>query len=96
MAVKEYPKSITVKRGPLATGKHGFAFRAFKNRTDKDGKEIEGTGNIEVGDTPVEIKLDGSEAKRIGLAKTVTSMVQKGYLTDVNAPPRKKLSDKGE
>ena len=36
MAVKELPKSITVIKGPLATGKT-FAFRAFKNKVDKDG-----------------------------------------------------------
>jgi len=101
MAVKEYPKSITVTRGPMATGrtKTGeprFSFCAFANKKDKDGREIEGSGDIHVGESPVTIKLDGEDAKRIGLAKTVLSMVQKGYLTDVNAPPRKKLSDKGE
>lgn len=101
MAVKEHQKTITVVRGPMATGKTKtgelrFSFCAYANKKDKDGKEIEGSGDIHVGETPVEIKLDGAEAKRIGLAKTVLSMVQKGYLTDVNAPPRKKMLDKGE
>jgi len=100
MAVKEYPKSITVSRGPMATGrtKSGrpqFSFSVYPNRKDKDGKEIEGSGDISVGEEPIEIKLDTAEAKRVGLAKTVLSMVQKGYLTDVNAPPRKKMPDKG-
>ena len=95
MAVKELPKSITVTKGPLATGKT-FAFRAFKNKVDKDGKEIDESGNIEVGESPVTIKLDTAEATRVNLSKSVLSMIQKGYLTDVNAPPRKKLSKKGE
>lgn len=95
MAVRELPKSITVTKGPLATGKT-FAFRAFKNKVDKDGKEIDESGNIEVGESPVTIKLDTAEATRVNLSKSVRSMVQKGYLTDVNAPPRKKLSEKGE
>jgi hypothetical protein len=95
MAVKELPKAITVKKGPLATGTT-FAFRAFKNKVDKDGKEIDESGNIEVGDSPVTIKLDTADAIRVSLGKSVLSMVQKGYLTDVNAPPRKKFAEKGE
>jgi hypothetical protein len=94
MAVKE-PKEITVVKGPSATGKT-FAFRVRKDREDKDENAIRGSGKIEVGEKPVLIKLDTPEAKQAGLAKSIRSMVQKGYLTDVNAPPRKKLADKGE
>lgn len=94
MAVKE-PKEITVVKGPEATGKT-FAFRVREDRKDKDENAIRGSGKIEVGEKPILIKLDTAEAKQTGLAKSIRSMVQKGYLTDVNAPPRKKTADKGE
>ena len=87
MAVKE-PKEITVVKGPEATGKT-FAFRISKDREDKDGNTLKGTGKIEVGETPIKIKLDTPEALRVSLAKAVRTMVQKGYLTDVNGPARK-------
>lgn len=87
MAIKE-PKEITVIKGPEATGK-AFAFRIAKDREDKDGNTIKGSGKIEVGETPVKIKLDTPEALRVNLAAAVRSMVQKRYLKDVNAPERK-------
>ena len=94
MAVKEL-KEITVVKGPEATGEV-FGFRVKADKEDKDGNAITGSGKIEIGSKPITLKLDTPEARQTGLAKSVRSMVQKGYLTDVNAPPRKKTSGKGE
>lgn len=94
MAIKP-PKEITVTKGPAATGET-FAFRVKADRLDKDEQAIRGSGKLEIGNKPYTIKLDTLEAKQTGLSKTILSLVQKGYLTDVNAPPRKKSADKGE
>ena len=93
MAVKEL-KSITVIKGPMALGKT-FAFRIGKDKETKDGEAIRGSGKVEIGDDPVVLKLDTPEAARVNLQKSVLSMVQKGYLTDVNAPQRQKSTAKG-
>ena len=94
MAMKP-PKEITVVKGPAATG-NTFGFRVKADRLDKDEQAIRGTGKLEIGEKPYTIKLDTPEARQSGLSKTILSLVQKGYLTDVNAPPRKKSADKGE
>ena len=63
-------KSMTVKKGPQASGvKFGFRYAA--------GKE----GRLEIGSTPVAVDLTTPEAKKADLEKVLKAYVGGGFLS---------------
>ena len=70
-------KTVTVVKGPKATGKV-FGFRiAPKNKPNK--------GRIEIGDKPVKINLETPEAIKCGLESVIDGHVGMGFLNLVEA-----------
>jgi hypothetical protein len=68
-------KTITVVKGPKATGKV-FGFRiAPKNKPNK--------GRIEISDKPVKINLETPEALKCGLEAAIDGHVGMGFLKRV-------------
>ena len=72
-------KSITVTKGPVASGK-SFGFRVGPKRPGNPS-----AGKIEVGDEPVKIDLQTPQALRVNLENQVQELVVKKYLTKVSA-----------
>ena len=72
-------KSITVTKGPVASGKT-FGFRIGQKRVGNPS-----AGKIEVGDEPVKIDLQTPQALRVGLENQVQELVVRKYLTKVSA-----------
>lgn len=72
-------KSITVTKGPNASGKT-FGFRIGPKRVGNPS-----AGKIEVGDEPIKIDLQSPQALRVGLENQVQELVVRKYLTKVSA-----------
>jgi hypothetical protein len=72
-------KSITVTKGPVASGR-AFGFRIGPKRPGNPS-----AGKIEVGDEPVKIDLQTPQALRVGLENQVQELVGRKYLTKVSA-----------
>lgn len=69
-------KSITVTKGPKATGKV-FGFRiAPKNAANG--------GRVEVGDKPTKINLDNPQAKKCRLEEQIAGHIGMGFLKKVD------------
>ena len=77
MATAEKTKTITVVKGPKATGKL-FGFRI----APKD--KLNG-GRIEIGDKPVKINLETPEAIKCGLRAAIEGHIGMGFLKLVEA-----------
>lgn len=72
-------KSITVKRGPAASGKT-FGFRIGPKKPGNPS-----AGKIEVGEEPVKIDLQTPQALRINLESQVGELIVKKYLERISA-----------
>lgn len=72
-------KSITITKGPNASGKiFGFRFAAKKPSNPSAGK-------LEIGDEPVKIDLQSPQALRSNLEQQISEFVARKYLTKVAA-----------
>jgi hypothetical protein len=71
-------KTVTVVKGPKASGKL-FGFRIGpKAKTDKT------KGRIEIGDKPVKINLETPEAIKCGLESAIEGHIGMGFLKRVD------------
>ena len=71
-ATAEKTKTITVAKGPKATGKV-FGFRIAP-------KDKPNGGRIEIGDRPVKINLETPEAIKCGLRAAIEGHIGMGFL----------------
>ena len=74
-------KTITVKKGPLASGKV-FGFR-YAAGTAEDPK----AGRVEVGASPVKVDLTTEAAQKASLLKTILAYIAGGFLSLVEDVP---------
>lgn len=75
MAEKQQAETITVVKGPKATGKV-FGFRIAS-------KEKPNNGRIEIGDKPVKVRVDTPEAIKCGLRAAIEGHIGMGFLKKV-------------
>jgi hypothetical protein len=82
-------KSITVTKGPAASGKT-FGFRFGPKRPGNSS-----AGKIEVGEDPVKIDLQSQQATRANLEGQISDLIVRKYLQKVSAEELTETAQRG-
>lgn len=83
-------KSITVQKGPAASGKT-FGFRIGPKRFGNPS-----AGKIEIGEESVKIDLQSAQAQRVNLEGQLNELIVKKYLNKVSSEEIAETPQRGQ